>query len=153
MKTYFENYETLYADLENLRTLLNEQTILEFKISDDEKGMPQVRLRLIDTLPEIMAGAIRFSKEKNADFLLEKIMTDFIDRSFKDEMINPSFIENHFPGYVQTKAQEQKARLTLGNLKEYDKFANMAKSVFAKHNEKITEVSHNKIFSLTRKCK
>ncbi len=145
MIDYYKEYKNLYLSLEQVRTILNDPTmIMEFRISDDEQGIPQIKLKLTNTLPEIICDDFKIPKENNKS-LLEIIMSDFIECSFKSEMIGSKVAIEHFPGYVETRSQNQKFKFVLGNLKDYEEVASLAINVFQNHNLKVLQKSREKV--------
>ncbi len=140
INSYYNKYRDIYLNLEQIQIILNDPTtVMEFRISEDERGILQIKLKLANIYPEIISDEIKLLIQDTeiTDDLVTSIMNDFIDNSFKEEIIDSNIINNHFPGYIETRNQKQKAKFVLGNLKDYEKFDFLARSVFQNHNLKI----------------
>jgi len=147
---YFKRYEQAYNYLRQFQQdLKEEKAMIELKVTENEQSLPQIQLKLTNIIPSISSGNICFKNTENTDILLKQIMADYIDHCFETEPISFNNINGNFPGYIDTKDQPYKARLTLGILKDYHKYEQILVNIFAQHNSKVSaEKESIKVFKL-----
>lgn len=151
--SHFEQYKKAYINLRQLQESIgDDKSVLELRICDDENQIPKIKLKIANISPEIFTEEIKFEGKLEAELLLERIIDDFIECSFENELINYKNVNGHFLGYVETKNSENKARFTLGKLHHYDKCDVIACRVLNKHNASVESDYQNctKIKKMTK---